>query len=116
MKDTARTCRCSICDKTIKYRLSIATDKIHEKRICLECAFYEIKAVKLAVFIFGLLGLLIFSVDFIHPNFISESHLFKIISLVISGILVLMGLIYYLIFIFLKIFRKRISFKYKKIE
>lgn len=110
MKDTARTCRCSICDRTIKYRLSIATDKIHEKRICLECAFYEKKAVKLAFFIFGLLGLLIFSVDFIF----NESYLFKIISLVVSGILVLAGLIYYLIFIFLKIFRKRISFKYKK--
>lgn len=114
MKDTFRTCRCSICDKTVKYRLSIATAKIHEKRICLECAFYEIKAVKLSFFIFWLLGLLIFSIDLIQPNFMSASHLFKIIFLVISGILVLMGLIYYFIFIFLKIFRKRINFKYKK--
>ena len=110
MKDTARTCRCSICDKTIKYRLSISTAQIHEKRICLECAFYKKKAVKLVVFIFWLLGLLIFSVDLIFK----ESYLFRIISLVINGILVLAGVIYYLIFIFLKIFRKRISFNYKK--
>ena len=106
MKDINRTCRCTICEKKIKYKLSINSANIHEKRICLECFFYSKKAVKLSVLIFGLLGLFIFFIDFFHPEFV--------ITLIMNGILILFGLFYYFVFIVLKILRKRISFTYKK--
>lgn len=114
MKDTNRTCRCEICENTVKYKLSIKDDNKHEKRICLYCAFYETKAVKTSVFIITILGLLICLSDFICPSLINEVYMLRITSLIVSCFLVFIGVLYYVIFAFLKIFRRRISFRYKE--
>lgn len=111
MSEVTRTCRCSICDKTIKYKVPKNTDKIREKRICLECAFYEIKAVRVLILIIGLIGVIIFTLDLF--NFL-ENRIYKISSLIGSGLLVILGVVYYLILPFLKLLRKKVSFKYKK--
>lgn len=113
MNEVIRTCRCSICDKTIKYKLPKNTDKIREKRICLECAFYEIKAVKVLILVIGLIGVIIFTLDLFNFDFL-ENRIYKISSLIGSGLLVILGVVYYLILPFLKLLRKKISFKYKK--
>lgn len=113
MNEVIRTCRCSICDKPIKYKVTENTDKIREKRICLECAFYEIKAVRVLFLIIGLIGVIIFTLDLFNFDFL-ENRIYKISSLIASGLLVILGVIYYLIFLFLKLLRKKVSFKYKK--
>lgn len=113
MSEVIRTCRCSICDKTIKYKMLKNTDKIREKRICLECAFYEIKAVKVLILVIGLIGVIIFTLDLFNFDFL-ENRIYKICSLIGSGLLVILGVVYYLILAFLKLLRKKVSLKYKK--
>ena len=114
MKDTARTCRCSICDRKIKYSLSIKTDRIRENRICLECAFYERKSVKVFFLIVAILGFLVCFSDFIFHDFIKENCLARDIYLGFSCVLVFVSFFYYFVLIILKVLRKRVSFKYKE--
>lgn len=87
---------------------------MHEKRICIYCAFYESKAVRVTVLIIAVLGLITFLTDFICPSLMTEIYLLRITSFIISGFLLFISVLYYLIFGFIKIFRRLISFRYKE--
>lgn len=60
------------------------------------------------------IGILSTIFNLLDSTLLKEISVFKIFSLILSGVAVLLGVIYYLVFIFLKLFRKRISFEYKK--
>lgn len=117
MKYTETFTNCKICKKKIRYRepLKIKDEDKDDRRICLECAFYRVESIKIIVFIIlgiGFLCIIFNLLDSTTP--LKKISVFRMYSLILSGVAVLLGVVYYLVFIFLKLFRKRISFEYKK--
>lgn len=114
MDDSQRICRCDICGKKIKYSTEKKTYKIHESRICLECAFYKVKAVRILITVMFINGIIIFLSAIFDDTLFKEFSYYKVISLVFCGLTVLIGFVYYIALIFNKIFGKKVRISMKK--